>query len=298
MQERWDVIIVGARCAGATLGTYLAQAGMRVLILEASGRGTNLPMSTHLVQPPGMAALDRLGIGARVRAQTPATARFRYALDGAELIGVAPSGAEPHCVRRSTVDPWLQDAAEHAGAQLRFRERVVELVRTGERVTGVVCRGEHGLQSLQADLVVGADGFRSTIAQLTAAESYQVTDGTRAGYFGYYPAPARWTQPWDATLEHRGAQLRYVFRCDGDLVLLTYVGTRAEVAAWGSDHRARLQAALLGSESTRALCEGKQPVGGITGLLDTRFYYRKPIGPGYALVGDAGHFKDLSPGRA
>lgn len=88
-----------------------------------------------------------------------------------------------------------------------------------------------------------------------------------------------------------------MFRADHGLVTVVYAGDKAEVAGWGRDYRARLVQALNGSETTRALIDGKQPVGQTMGLLKTRFFYRKPIGPGFALVGDAGHFKDFVTGQ-
>ena len=297
MTEHWDVIIVGARCAGATLATLLAKQGVRTLLLEASSRGTNMPMSTHLVQPPGMAVLDRLGLGQRVREVTPPTARFRIALDDASLIAPSDPIEAPYCVRRATLDPWLQDVAEQAGAELRFRHRVTDLVRNKERVTGVVVSSPEGKSTLHADLVVGADGVQSTIAQLTGVEQYLGAESSRAGYFTYYDAPKTWQAPWDSTLEHRGKELRYVFRTDGGQVLLAYVGECGQVAQWGSDRRARLEQALAASPTTRALSEGKQPVGPLVGLLKAEFFYRRPVGPGFALIGDAGHYKDFVTGQ-
>jgi len=232
-----------------------------------------------------------------VRAVTPAGSRFRYAFDGAGLIAYAPPERAPYCVRRATLDPWLQDAAEEAGAQLRFRQRVVELLKQGERVTGVVVRTPNGLEQLHADLVVGADGERSTIAQLTAAPEYLVHEGTRGGYFTYYSAPRDWAFDWDIALEHVGQNLHYVFRCDGGQVLLAFFGVKGEVARWGSAHRERFEAALKDCPTTRRLSEGLRPQAPLMGRLDARFYYRKPIGPGFALVGDAGHFKDVVTGQ-
>jgi flavin-dependent dehydrogenase len=298
MQERWDVIVVGARCSGATLATLLARKGLRVLVLEAGARGSNMPMSTHYVQAPGIDVLERLGIAARVRAVTPPSLRFRYALEDVVVMSDQPPERPGYCVRRSTLDPWLQDAAEDAGAQLRFRTRVLDLVRSGERVTGVVARSDAGAVTLHADLVVGADGRNSTIARLTGAPEYLVTDRSRAGYFAYYRAPDAWPHDWDSTLEHLGTDLRYVFRCDGDEVLLTYVGERASVKAWPAEARAQAFArALAGSPSTAPLTEGRAPLRPMVGLLDVRFFYRQPVGPGYALVGDAGHFKDFVTGQ-
>jgi menaquinone-9 beta-reductase len=296
MSEQWDVIIVGARCAGATLATLLAKQGVRTLLLEASSRGTNMPMSTHLVQPPGMAVLDRLGLGQRVRQVTPPTARFRIALDDASLISNMDPQHAPYCVRRSTLDPWLQDTAEQAGVELRFRHRVVDLVRSNERVTGVVVSAPSGTSTLHAGLVIGADGVHSTIAQLTGVEPYLVSESSRAGYWEY-DQPKTWQAPWDSTLEHQGDDLRYVFRTDGDQVVVVYVGEREAVNQWGKDRRARLDQAFAASPTTRLLTEGKRPVGPLMGLLKTEFFYRRPVGPGFALIGDAGHYKDFVTGQ-
>jgi flavin-dependent dehydrogenase len=297
MSKPWDVIVVGARCAGAALGASLARRGVRTLILEASPRGTDMPMSTHYMQPPGMAALDRLGIGERVREVTPPTRALRLALDDVALTAPLRSGAYSYCVRRSTLDPWLQDAAEAAGAELRDRHRVVDLVRDADRVTGVVVEHAGGRDTLTARLVVGADGPHSTVAKHAGVEEYLTVDGTRGGYFMYFPEPPSWEYPWEAMVEHTGSELRYVFRADGGLVLLAAVTTKEDAMRWGAQWRERTRDFLARSPITRALSEGREPVGKGCGLVTMRFFYRKPIGPGFALLGDAGHFKDFVTGQ-
>jgi flavin-dependent dehydrogenase len=296
MEARWDVIVVGARCAGATLSTLLARQGLRTLLLEAGPRGTDMPMSTHLVQAAGMDVLDRIGVGDRVRAVTPASRTFRFSLDESVAVSRNDQGRYAYCVRRSVIDPWLQDAAEEAGATLLDKHRVVDLLRDGDRVTGVVARGPSGLVSLHADLVVGADGAHSTVAKLAGVEEYLVSESTRAGYWGYFPAPAEWTEDWDSLLEHKGDDIRYAFKTDGGLITVVYVGKAAEVRQWGKEHKQKFLQALAGSESMRRLTEGKAPVGNVMGLVKSRYFYRRPVGPGFALVGDAGHFKDFVTG--
>jgi 2-polyprenyl-6-methoxyphenol hydroxylase-like FAD-dependent oxidoreductase len=296
MQARWDVIIVGARCSGATLAALLARQGVRTLLLEASPRGTDMPLSTHLVQAAGMDVLDRIGVGDRVRRVAPPHRTFRFALEDSVVMAHSDAGRYPYCVRRSSIDPWLQEAAEAAGATFLDHHRVLDLVRAGDRITGVIARGPSGRVTFQGDLVIGADGMHSTVAKLTQAEEYYVGESTRAGYWAYFPAPATWTEPWDATLEHQGDDLRYVFRTDGDLVTLVHVGTAPQVQAWGRDRREQFLAALGRSDATRKLCEGKVPLGPMRGLLRARFFYRRPVGPGFALAGDAGHFKDFVTG--
>jgi hypothetical protein len=113
----------------------------------------------------------------------------------------------------------------------------------------------------------------------------------------YFPAPDRWEYPWDGMLEHKGNELRYFFRTDGGLVLLAAVTTKADAATWGAQWHERTRDFLTRSPITKTLSEGREPVGKGCGLVTMRFFYRKPIGPGFALVGDAGHFKDFVTGQ-
>ena len=218
-------------------------------------------------------------------------------LEGAAVQTSFPDRRAGYCVRRVHLDRWLQQNAEREGAEFRDRHRVVDLVRSGERVTGVVASTPHGTETLHAKLVVGADGQHSTVAKLTGVEDYLSVEGTRAGYWAYYPAPQRWTAPWDAYIGHEGETLRYVFRADGDLVLLVATEPRTVAEQWGKDYRSKLHECLLAGRATHDLVAGKEPVGRAIGLLRTRFFYRRPIGPGFALVGDAGHFKDFVTGQ-
>lgn len=295
MTQSWDVIIVGARCAGASLAVQLARAGVKTLLLEASPRGTNMPMSTHLIQPPGVEALLRMGLE-DVVSTAPETTRFRFSLDDVAMISTFDRGASARCVRRSTIDPALQNLAESAGADFRDRHRVKALVKDGDRVTGVVATTPQGEETYTARLVVGADGVNSTVAKLTGVEEYLTAEASRGGYYLYFPAPAKWENDWDAALEHLGDDVRYVFRTDGDLVVLVATMPLEDMRTWGKDWRARLLSKLAESPVTGPLSSGKEPVGKGCGLLDAHYFYRRPVGPGFALVGDAGHFKDYVTG--
>jgi menaquinone-9 beta-reductase len=297
MKSDWDVIVVGARCAGAAFASFIARAGAKVLLLEASPRGTDMPLSTHFVQPPGMDVLDELGIGGELRAAAPATRSLVLDLDGAAARASFPDGRAGYCVRRTHLDGWLQERAQREGVTFRDRHRVIDLARSGERVTGVVVRTPNGTETLRANLVVGADGQHSTVAKLTGVEDYLSVESTRGGYWAYYPAPQSWSKDWDAYVGHEGETLRYVFRADGDLVLLVAAEPLAIAEGWGKDYRAKLHERLLAGRETHALVAGKEPIGRAIGLLKTRFFYRRPVGPGFALVGDAGHYKDFVTGQ-
>ena len=292
-----DIVIVGARCAGATLATLLARRGLRVLVLDSGAEGTGQALSTHFLQPPAMAVLDKIGVGDAIRACTPATKVIRGAFDEWDVIAPLEENRYSYCPRRTTLDPLLQQAAQNAGAELRFHHTVRELIWEHDRVVGVTADTAQGRENFYAPLVVGADGAHSTVARLVGAESYLEKELTRGGYWLYFPAPTQWPYPWDATLEHMGEDLRYVFRTDGDQILLATTTTRDKAASWGAQHLEKTLSHLRGSPTMHPLMEGREPIGKGAGLLKSTFFYRRPVGPGWALVGDAGHYKDFVTGQ-
>jgi flavin-dependent dehydrogenase len=297
-----DVIVVGARCAGATLATLLARAGVRTMLLDADGLPSDMPMSTHLIHPPGIDVLDEIGVGEAVRACTPATRVLRLRVQDADLYSSYPQGRASYCTRRVVVDRLLQDAAVAAGAELRDRHRVIDLVRDGERVAGVEVETPQGRQTLRANLVVGADGRHSRVARLTGVEEYLQFSMTRGGYFFYFPTPDIWREDpryagYDMYIGWEGDGLRYIFQCDGDRLLMVAGASREEASGWGADYRAKSLAYMAQSEVLRPLVEASEPLGRGIGILKYDCFYRRPVGPGFALVGDAGTAKDFVTGH-
>lgn len=297
---QYDCIVVGARCAGAALAVHLQRAGMRVLLLDADKLHTGQPFSTHAIQAPGMALLDELGVGQRIRACTPAVRVTRFDIRGHAVdIPVAEDRAM-YCPRRTTLDPLLQDAAIAAGAQLRASTRVTGLLREAGRVCGVQADHDGKSESYRAPWVIGADGRNSSVARMVGARDYIQHETERAGYWGYWPKPACWdnADPWRRfqTVISLDATARFAFECDGDLLILGALASRAEARSWGQDYQARMHAALRSSPLTAALVES-EPVASVVGLLKARFFIREAVGEGWALVGDAGLHKDPTPGH-
>ena len=166
----YDVIIVGARAAGAALATFLARDGARVLSLEADAHGSDQVLSTHTIHALGSDVLDELGVGEAIRSGlTPSGVRLDQ--DGIAVDLDAPGRGEI-CPRRFRLDGILQDAAIAAGATLEFQSRVTELQREGDRVTGVVASRDGSEVRQTAGVVVGADGRHSTVASLVGANEY------------------------------------------------------------------------------------------------------------------------------
>lgn len=292
-----DCIIVGARCAGAPLARFLARAGKRVVLIDAAALPSDQPLSTHFIHPFGMRILDELELGERVRAFAPPVHTFRTGI-GAHVIRLTlPDGGT--CPRRVDLDAVLLDGAREAGAEVRVRCRVVDLVRDGDRVAGVVVEEDGKRSELCAPVIVGADGRSSTIANLVGADEYLGYDWSRCAYWAYWPRPA-WYES-DPRFEggtaiiHDDDDLRFVFPVNRDQVIVGYIFPHAKLAAFKEDPSTSLVAALRARPMFASLVEA-EPLTKTIGITKARFFFRRAAGPGWALVGDAGLFKDPAPG--
>ena len=295
----FDIVVVGARCAGAALGTFAARAGARVLLLDRDRMPSDQVLSTHQVHPRGMDVLDELGVGDDVRARAPASPRIRLVKGDAAVDLRFTAGRAEFCPRRKRLDGLLQAAAVAAGAELRDRTRVDDVVFEGERAAGVRTQGHDGARTtIRAALVVGADGRHSRVARQVGAQEYLGYDAPRAIYWGYWNAPAAWygdDYPFDMYLGH-GRHIRVIFQTDDDQLLIAGVPPVDEAAAWRREPLAALRASLAANPVTGPLIEGRDPDGKVRGTFRERYFFRRGAGPGWALVGDAGHHKDFVVG--
>lgn len=80
--KKYSVIIVGARCAGATLAVYLARAGLCVLLLDKDELPSDQVLATHTIHPPGIDILDEVGVGKAIREVCPASRIMRLNKNG------------------------------------------------------------------------------------------------------------------------------------------------------------------------------------------------------------------------
>jgi len=158
----YDVIIAGARCAGAATALLLARQGARVLVLDKSRYGTDT-LSTHALMRGAVVQLHRWGLLPAVAgAGTPPVRSTTFHLaDAVTTILVKPKhGVEALYAARS------------AGADVRFGTSLTGLRRDrAGRVTGITGRAGGTHLEASADLVVGADGRRSTVARWVGAEA-------------------------------------------------------------------------------------------------------------------------------
>src|SRR5262249_26873225 len=171
-----DVVVAGGRVAGASTALLLARAGARVALVER-GSPERDTVSTHALMRAGVLQLARWGVLDRVvAAGTPPVGHTAFVYPDGERVPVSIRGTHGvealYAPRRTLLDPLLLGLAEEAGVDVLRHTDVVGLTRApGGRVTGVAIRGGTGEARLSADLVVGADGLRSTVAGDVGAET-------------------------------------------------------------------------------------------------------------------------------
>ncbi len=189
MSKTWDAIVVGARCAGAPTAMLLARRGYRVLVVDRATFPSDT-VSTHLLHPLGVRALSQWGLLDRLVA-TGCPPIHAYAFDfGPFTIAGAPGTSQApvaYCPRRTILDKLLVDAAAQCGAEIREGFAVEEVLREEGRVVGIRGRSQQGGRSIErAQVVVGADGRRSFVAEAVAPDHYDERPPLLAAYYSYW----------------------------------------------------------------------------------------------------------------
>lgn len=298
-KNKYNAIIVGARCAGATLAVYLARAGLSVLLVDKDELPSDQILSTHTIHPPGMDILDEVGVGNAIREKCPPSRIIRLSKNGNAADIVHAQGRAEYCPRRKRLDGLLQETAVNAGAELMDRTRLIKIENDNDRVTGVTVFNLHINQELtfKADLIVGADGRHSSVAQMVGAEEYLAYDAPRAMYWAYWNAPVIWTRDsryaFDMYQGNTFGDVRVIFQTDDDQLLIGSVPSIKKVQSWRSDPTTSLISDLSLDPLIAPLIEGARPEGKVRGTIKERYFFRQGVGPGWALVGDAGHHKEF-----
>jgi flavin-dependent dehydrogenase len=296
-----DVIVVGFRCAGAPLALALHRAGLKVIALDGDSFFSDQPLSTHAIAPYGMQKFDELGLGDLIRSLAPRNNAFRFQADEHYLqVDFRGTELDSRSPRRSVLDPALQQAVLDQGVDAREQTRVIDLLREGERVVGVRIKTPEGESQLRAPLVVGADGSHSSVAKLVAAPAYLESESPNGMYWSYFQKTPIFDEDpaydWGACIHMEGEEARAVFQTDSDLLLIAGGGRRKLMERWGRDPKGNLLAHLRRGKLTAPLLEGSEMVSRPVGFLSGHYFMKQAVGPGWALVGDAGLFLDPTPG--
>ncbi len=298
--DSYDVVVVGARCAGAPLAALLARGGARVAIVERASFPSDT-LSSHLFEADALAFLDRLDVSGGLRATgAPLVNRTDTRVEEVQIQIELPQRPGDVggmvSVRRHLLDPLLAEAAGRAGVELRMGTEVTELVWEGERVVGVRAAGASGESDLRARLVVGADGRYSTVAKLCGARRYNVTPNRRLLYWAFFEGADAGPEP--TFVSHRwGDRFILAIPSDSGLQQVLLWPEKHERKRFGEDVDAAFLEHARACEPIAEMLAGARQVGKVLGAVSWEGFFREAAGPGWVLCGDAGHFKSPSPGR-
>jgi 2-polyprenyl-6-methoxyphenol hydroxylase-like FAD-dependent oxidoreductase len=294
-EPRYDAVIIGARCAGAATAMLLARAGRKVLVIDRSAYGSDT-LSTHALMRTGVLQLKRWGLLPSVMAAgTPAIRKttFHYGRESI-CVSIKPEHGVGHlCApRRTVLDSILIDAARSAGADVRHGVTLCDLQRDADnRVIGAWLTSGDGKRSgVRCDVLIGADGRQSAVARLVEAESYAQTTGVSGCVYGYFENLDRDGSHWHFV---ENAAAGVIPTNDGQHCVFASVPRAAFNATFrGGVERAFLQVLQANSAELSKDVARSRRIGRLHGFAGVPGYIRQSHGPGWALVGDAGYFKD------
>ena len=297
----YDVIIVGARVAGASTAMLLARRGLKVLVVDRATFPSDT-LSTHQVQLPGVARLARWGVlDAVLAAGTPVTRDVRFDQGDAVITGRYPAyqGVDVICSpRRTLLVRVLADAARAAGAEVRENFAVEEILGDGQ-VTGI--RGqEKGAPAVteQARLVIGADGKHSLVAKAVNARTYRARPPRSMAFYTYWAdVPARDGSPaGTGEIYGRPGCVAAAWPTNDGLLMTAVIWPAARFDEFRRDVEGNFLRTLDVVGMGERIRAGRRAER-FRGTPDVPGYLRKPYGPGWALVGDAGLLLDPITGQ-
>jgi 2-polyprenyl-6-methoxyphenol hydroxylase-like FAD-dependent oxidoreductase len=292
----YDAIIVGARCAGAPTAMLLARRGHRVLVVDRATFPSDT-ISTHIVHPPGAAALARWGLLDRLAA-TGCPPIHTYAFDfGPFTLSGAPGTAEApvgYCPRRTVLDKLLVDAAVDAGVEVREGFTVDAVTLEGGQVIGIKGRTKEGnVADERGRVAIGADGLRSVVAEAVRPHQYNKKPPLLAMYYSY----------WSGLPMH-GRFETYIRPSRGAAAVQTHDGLTVVIVGWPYSEfdanktdveRHYHEVIDLAPAFAKRVRDAKRETPFAGAAIPN--FFRKPYGPGWVLVGDAGYNKDPITGQ-
>jgi len=272
----------------------LARKNYRVLLLDKATFPSDT-MSTHLVHPPGVAALKRWGLLERLEA-TGCPPVETYSFDfGPLTISGSPQPidgvARAYCPRRTVLDQLLVDGAVEAGAELREGFTVDEILAREGTVTGIRGHAKGGTAVTErARVVIGADGRHSLMAKAVQPEQYDERRSHLAMYYAYWSGLP--VDGFETTIRAENRRGWAATPTHDDLTVLPFGWPVEEFHVNRKDIEGNFFATMdLAPEFAERLRAAKRQSKFI-GSAELPGYFRKPFGPGWALLGDAGYHKN------
>ncbi len=293
MSKAYDAIIVGARCAGSPTAMLLAREGYRVLLVDKATFPSDT-MSTHFVHPPGVAALGRWGVLERLEATNcPPVAKYSFDFGPVSISGSprpVEGVAKGYGPRRIVLDALLVEAAVAAGAELREAFTVEEILVENGRVTGIRGHEKGGATVTErAAVVIGADGKHSLVAKTVEAELYNEAPPLTPSYYTYWSGlPTDTFENYIRAEDDRGWG---VLPTHDDLTCVVMGWPHSQFEANRKDVEGTYMKSFELAPEFAERIRGAKREAPFVGIRDLPGFFRKPYGPGWALVGDAGYHK-------
>ena len=295
-----DVVIVGARCAGAATARLLAQRGHDVLVLDRAHFPSDT-LSTHAIARGGVVQLARWGLlDAVLDSGAPAIRQTAFHMGGATIRRTVKDRAGVDLLvapRRHVLDPLLLDAAHVTGAAVRTGVTVRDVVRNdGGRVVGVLAQDGTGRSlEVRARFVVGADGVTSRVARAVDAPMAWVERSLGATHYAYFEGD------WPAMEYYVGDGAFAGIFPTNDGQACIWVCMPADHAELIRRQAPSLEAAFttMVDRASPALRERLRDrrASDVRGTMRLPNHVRRCVGQGWALVGDAGYHRDPVTGH-
>jgi 2-polyprenyl-6-methoxyphenol hydroxylase-like FAD-dependent oxidoreductase len=293
--SRYDVVVVGGRVAGASTALLLARAGAKVVLVDRGRRGSDT-VSTHGLMRAGVLQLLRWDVLPEViAAGTPPVRNviFHYADGEPVRVTLRPSAGVDalYAPRRHLIDRLLVDAAAAAGAEVLHETTATALLRDStDRVAGVRVLGRRGgTTDLQASFTIGADGIRSTVAEEAAAPVVQQGSTEGAVLYRYYEDLPAEGYEW---AYGDGTAAGLIPTNDATCVCVATSPDRLRLLRRSGSEQAFNTVLATAAPTFVDRVAAATPASSLRGWAGARGFLRRCWGPGWALVGDAGYFKD------
>ncbi len=288
----YDAIVVGARCAGSPTAMLLARKGYRVLVVDRA----TFPSDTfrnHVLLYPAVRQLQRWGLLDRIAAtNSPPIRLFTQDMGDFPLTGnvLETDGIDAlYGPRRKYLDKILVDAAVEAGAEVREGFSVQDLLRTAGRVTGIRGRTAAGtIVTEQARIVIGADGLHSIVARQVGAPTYNERPVLTWAYYSYWSDVS---MPGAEFYRHDDEAM-LAFPTNDGLTCVAAFGPIEDFSKIRLDIEGNFERMLDAFPAFTERVRGGRRMERFLGTADLPNFFRKPHGPGWALVGDAGAHRD------
>ena len=286
-RSEYDAVIVGASLAGCATAIALGRAGASVALVEKRPDPAAFKrMCSHFIQASAVPALERLELLEPIMEAGGVRTAMRAWTQWGWIEAPADKARMAVNLRRELLDPLIREtAAATPGVELMLGRSAERLVRDGDAVRGVVVSDVDGAErTLAAQLVVGADGRESRIAELAAVKT-KISPHGRFAYGAYFDGPPA-AADCTSTIWMLDPHWAAAFPTDSGLVFYAAMPTKERLPEFREDPE-RALVSFVGDVPDAPPIRVSRKVSPVLGKIEMPNKVRAPIAPGLALVGDA-----------